>query len=59
MFFLRDSEKLTIIAEKRAREAEEALTEALNKIKDLERLLQRQPAPESPSEDGKTLLLPG
>uniref|UniRef100_A0A3B3U8Z4 Axonemal dynein light chain domain containing 1 n=1 Tax=Poecilia latipinna TaxID=48699 RepID=A0A3B3U8Z4_9TELE len=59
MFFLSDSEKLTIIAENRARAAEEALTEALIKIKDLERLLQRQPAPEPPSKDGKALLLPG
>ncbi|XP_014870700.1 axonemal dynein light chain domain-containing protein 1 isoform X1 [Poecilia latipinna] len=48
---LSDSEKLTIIAENRARAAEEALTEALIKIKDLERLLQRQPAPEPPSKD--------
>ncbi|XP_032427064.1 axonemal dynein light chain domain-containing protein 1 isoform X1 [Xiphophorus hellerii] len=55
---LRDSEKLTIIAEKRAREAEEALTEALNKIKDLERLLQRQPAPESPSKDEEKIMPP-
>ncbi|XP_008404799.1 axonemal dynein light chain domain-containing protein 1 [Poecilia reticulata] len=48
---LSDSEKIAIIAQNRAREAEEALTEALNKIKDLERLLQRQPAPEPPSKD--------
>uniref|UniRef100_A0A087YD28 Axonemal dynein light chain domain containing 1 n=1 Tax=Poecilia formosa TaxID=48698 RepID=A0A087YD28_POEFO len=50
---LSDSEKLAIIAENRARAAEEALTEALIKIKDLERLLQRQPAPEPPSKDAE------
>ncbi|XP_054912708.1 axonemal dynein light chain domain-containing protein 1 isoform X2 [Poeciliopsis prolifica] len=48
---LSDSEKIAITAEKRAQEAEEALFEALIKIKDLERLLQAQAAA---SEEKKT-----
>lgn len=47
-----DSEVRAQIAEKRALEAEEALQEALKKIKDLERQLQGRPSVEPPSTEG-------
>lgn len=47
-----DSEVRVQIAEKRALKAEEALQEALKKIKDLERQLQGRPSVEPHSTEG-------